>query len=203
MTDDVEDWRHWKQDYRYQISSHGRVRNRFGKILRAHPKPSGRLRVTLAELTEFVDVLVLDAFDVHPPKDTPRARIFYVDGDPRNCRLDNLDWRDPERANTLPALPCSTRLADGQLWAQLPGCPYEVSEAGAVRVQSTGRVMAHHFGKRKVRRPRVTMPGYMTVYVDLLVLHAFRGAPPRPKGLPAYRDFNPSNCALSNLMWSA
>jgi len=92
----------------YQASTHGRIRSLprpvyrkdghggyavwqyTGRILRARPKESGHLNVSLgARNTKKVHRLVLETFVGPCPAG---LECLHTDGDPTNNRLDNLRW---------------------------------------------------------------------------------------------------------------
>lgn len=53
---------------------------------------NGYPRVDIDGKKEYIARLVLEAFD--PPID-PRMRVFYIDGDHMNTKLENLCWLSP------------------------------------------------------------------------------------------------------------
>ena len=53
---------------------------------------NGYARVDLDGTNEYVARLVLEAFD---PSPFTGLRVFYIDGNKTNCRLDNLAWLTP------------------------------------------------------------------------------------------------------------
>lgn len=53
---------------------------------------NGYARVDLDGKKEYVGNLLLDAFD---PTDNPNYKVFYIDGDKTNIRLENLVWLSP------------------------------------------------------------------------------------------------------------
>ena len=53
---------------------------------------TGYPRVELDGKKEYVSRLVLEAFD---PTNDETLKAFYFDGNPLNCKLDNLVWLSP------------------------------------------------------------------------------------------------------------
>lgn len=84
----------WKDIYGYQVSSLGRVRNRFYKILkpsyRAKNKyPTVKLCVDGEVKTKSIHRLVAEAF-IPNPNNLPE--VNHKDENPSNNRVDNLEW---------------------------------------------------------------------------------------------------------------
>ena len=78
----------------YFASDHGRIRRGEGKILNpwGH-QPSGKMQVHIVKprypTSAMVARLVAEVFC---PTFHPKLRPSYLDGDPTNCRPDNLQW---------------------------------------------------------------------------------------------------------------
>jgi len=92
-----ENWVHIKEFPVYTISNFGRIVNEEKKWpIRASLNSSGILRVGLVkegkQYTRSVKVLVADHYLLHGWTNIFNTAI-QLDGDPWNCRVDNLDWR--------------------------------------------------------------------------------------------------------------
>lgn len=53
---------------------------------------NGYPRVELDGKKEYISKLVLETFDPQPDK---RLKVFHIDGDRMNCKLNNLVWLTP------------------------------------------------------------------------------------------------------------
>jgi hypothetical protein len=90
--DDMEVWKLVPgYDGKYEVSDHGRVRNRTKELARAIMR-SGHLTVHLGRQTHYVHRLVLFAFVGVPPANTQRIEARHLDGNPANNSLANLTW---------------------------------------------------------------------------------------------------------------
>ena len=76
---------------RYEVSDHGRVRNRTKELAQAIMR-SGHLTVHLGRQTHYVHRLVLFAFVGVPLANTQRIEARHLDGNPANNNLANLAW---------------------------------------------------------------------------------------------------------------
>lgn len=76
----------------YEISSHGRVRNkRTGYILRPFPDRYGYLRVSLGNVDNvYIHRLVCESF--HGLPDDDRCQVNHIDCDRQNNHSSNLEW---------------------------------------------------------------------------------------------------------------
>ena len=93
----VEEWREIDEAPLYEVSSHGRVRNRLnGSKLVVTDNGSGRkivgLRNNGKRLVRSVAILVARHFLPDPTGDNNLSPM-HKDGDLSNCRADNLIWR--------------------------------------------------------------------------------------------------------------
>lgn len=91
----TERWQNIKGFPNYQVSDQGFVLHvRFGRRLRPWVAAKGYKTVGLSRAGESVrrslHALVAEAFLGKKPKG---HRIYFVDGDPRNCRASNLEYR--------------------------------------------------------------------------------------------------------------
>lgn len=98
----AEEWLELPEDPRYLVSSHGRfystVTNRFIAPAVAPRKDGGNPRLYYRVILPgcrrrniYAAVAVLTLF--HGPAPSPWYAVEYIDGNPRNVRLDNLRWR--------------------------------------------------------------------------------------------------------------
>ena len=79
----------------YTITDYGEVISSKGRNLRVLlPYYSGRYpKVTIDGKKRYVADLVAEAF--LPEPSNPNCKIFYIDGNPMNCNVDNLAWLSP------------------------------------------------------------------------------------------------------------
>lgn len=110
----------------YEVSSHGRVRNKLGHVLKLRESNCGYLRVALSKNCAYkhlsVHRLVLSSF-VGFPTENQEAR--HLDGDRRNNALSNLKWGTKvENAND--------RIAHGR---QVRGSMVKLSKLNERKVQ--------------------------------------------------------------------
>ncbi len=96
-------------DHRYEVSTHGRVRNsETGRSLSVYPVDDTYavvvLRVRGNNIRRHVANLVLNAFSPYPGPSWKRRRAVHADGVFMNCRLDNLSWgtHDNRRYKPVP-----------------------------------------------------------------------------------------------------
>lgn len=98
---DSEIWRAVDVFPNYQVSSHGRVRNNKGKILKGRPDGGGYLQVNLynneTHKNMRINRLVGFAF-IENPDDLPV--IDHRDLDKKNNNVDNLRWVSYSKNNT-------------------------------------------------------------------------------------------------------
>ena len=120
----------------YQVSNMGRVRNK--DIIMKLKLENTYLRIGLSKNNEFrsfsVKTLVAEAFDLDKPEGA--YRVVNKDGDPYNCRLDNLEWlcKKQKVKPTIIDLP-------GEIWKEIEGYEglYWVSNKG--RIKNNERIM--------------------------------------------------------------
>lgn len=98
----MPDWRTLPGLSRYEISDDGLVRRKVnmgaykaGGLLRGGRHAFGYPTVTLQrddgkQVTKTVHSMVCEAF--HGPRPTPKHCVAHNDGNPANCRKDNLRW---------------------------------------------------------------------------------------------------------------
>lgn len=79
----------------YQISTHGRVRNkRNGYILKPFPDRHGYLRLSIGDRDNiYIHKLVCETF--HGPKPFSNAQVNHIDSDRQNNYFWNLEWVTP------------------------------------------------------------------------------------------------------------
>jgi len=87
----MEDWRDIKEfDYRYEVSSYGRVRNKTTKyVLKQNKNHNGYLIITVFRKTQRVHRLVAQAFIPNPEN---KPQVNHIDEDKENNKVDNLEW---------------------------------------------------------------------------------------------------------------
>ncbi|MGE0430990.1 MAG: NUMOD4 domain-containing protein [Planctomycetota bacterium] len=170
-----------------------------GRVLSIAPRGDGIPRVHIFQRLQSLPRLILLAFH----GEVAQAKPGFHDGDPTNCRLDNLFWRAPEDIV-------------GETWLPIPDrANYEASDAGRIRVRD--RVVECRLGDGQVyesHRPGhilslrtqpsgvvVTGIGGSEVPVARLVLAAFVGPPPSSRAVALHRDGKPANNRPSNLEW--
>lgn len=80
---------------KYQISTHGRVRNkRTGYVLKTFPDRYGYLRVSLGHVDNvYIHKLVAETFLVSPMHSD--MQVNHIDCDRQNNRVENLEWCTP------------------------------------------------------------------------------------------------------------
>lgn len=94
MSKEVEEWRDIEgYEGLYQVSDWGRVRNRFGRIIKQEPCKRGYCRLKLCKNGtkphKFVHLIVAKAFIPNPNGcDT----VHHKDHNPQNNMKDNLEW---------------------------------------------------------------------------------------------------------------
>ena len=81
----------------YSISNYGYVQNnRTGRMMTRSPVQYGMLTVSMMydgeQYRRSIATLVAQAFLPRPPRDDFNTPI-HLDGDRKNCRVDNLEWR--------------------------------------------------------------------------------------------------------------
>lgn len=93
-----EKWQSIKEFPHYEISSHGRVRNKIkGNLLsikcnyKGFPIVVFYAQDSTTRILRQVNQLVAEAFLPQPIEDKMTA-VWHVDGDLQNCRADNLRW---------------------------------------------------------------------------------------------------------------
>ncbi len=85
-----ERWRPMPGHPAYQVSDFGRVKNPEGRFIGRPNHSKGYWRVSIEDHAILqVHLLVLEAFVEPRP---PGGRARFRDGDPSNCRFDNLRW---------------------------------------------------------------------------------------------------------------
>lgn len=204
----------------YQISELGEVLSPTGNIL----SPSGvglggkspKLSLSLARPpgTDYVgramvrlDDMVALAF--LPPRPSERYFPEHINGDWRDCRVENLRWAKVPRqthqvatkGNRKEVIHKITKNPDfrpvvtegvalGRFW---------VSRKGEV-VGLNGNPLRRH-NRNGVQLRTEQGDGNTTRQVSRLVMDAFVGPPPTPDHQVMFRDGNPSHCALDNLLW--
>lgn len=101
------EWRPWPADPRYQAASNGAILGPRGHVL--HPWVSGRgyQQITACKggprgnrRNPYVHIIVCEAW--HGPRPAG-ARVRFRNGDPLDCRPENLEWRDSSSAWTAGA----------------------------------------------------------------------------------------------------
>lgn len=92
LTHETEDWVDIKKYPKYQISSHGRIRNkRTGYILKPFPDKDGYLRVSLGNVNNiYIHRLVCETFYGASPEGKPC--VNHIDCDRQNNHVLNLEW---------------------------------------------------------------------------------------------------------------
>ena len=92
----TERWRDVRgYEGRYQVSTKGRVRNRFGRVLKPNTKSPRyyTVRLYLGRRDEYEDRLihrlVAETFLVKP---SDRHEVNHIDGDRYNNSVENLEW---------------------------------------------------------------------------------------------------------------
>jgi hypothetical protein len=96
MVLNMEIWKKLNSDYpgAYEVSDHGRIRNKWGKVLRPYAGVYGHLHVALrggGRLTyKTLHRLICEAFHGNPP--TPGHHAAHKDGNPQNNFPENLYW---------------------------------------------------------------------------------------------------------------
>lgn len=103
----TEEWRDVEGFPAYEISNMGNVRRKESqRILATHGTPFGYRRVVLFKEGKRYDralhILVLKAFVGERPKDHAPS---FKNGDKRDCRLENLEWRFRLGKDTIYKLP--------------------------------------------------------------------------------------------------
>ena len=75
----------------WQVSSHGRLRNRFGAVCLGTALPSGYFKVLMHGEQLFVHRVVAYAF-LGPPPSEDAWQVHHRDGDPGNNHISNLEY---------------------------------------------------------------------------------------------------------------
>lgn len=149
----------------------------------------------------LVAELVCEAFASRP---SPNHGIFFIDGNRKNCRADNLVWMH-SAAQSLRKL---ARLASpGVEIRAIPG----FQDYWAA---SDGRIISTKFRKAAALSPAKSWFGYLRVvlycqggskrahYVHRLCALSFMGSPPPGRNQVAHIDGQKSNNCISNLKYS-
>lgn len=89
----------WKsiEDYpEYYVSNKGRVRNKFGRVLKCFVNGTSNIAVSLSGDTKSLSRLVISTFGLDLPKilnmDPSRFEVDHIDNDPTNNIPENLIW---------------------------------------------------------------------------------------------------------------
>lgn len=118
----VETWATIAEFPSYQVSTFGRVRNAQGRVLApCKLKVSGHCYITFRlngkNVVRYIHRLVLLTFVGKPRRG---EETLMIDGNPDNCRLDNLEWAkrtDKPRPNERGAGNGNARLTNAQATA--------------------------------------------------------------------------------------
>jgi hypothetical protein len=99
----VEIWKQIEGFANYEVSDHGRIRNKTNeKMVKAYEGTGGRMSVTLYNDSQKygrrLHNLVANAFVLNPDQ---KEYVYNANCDLRNCRADNLFWISGQECNKL------------------------------------------------------------------------------------------------------
>ncbi|APU89059.1 putative HNH endonuclease [Virus Rctr85] len=148
--------------------------------------------------------------------------VLFRDGNPLNCRADNLYWgrRTDEKTVCPPSAPAplsrsSYKLSsldrlfvqheaapDGTVLSAVPGYPGLLASPDGTIYRETDRRAVVCYTKNIRGKPHfVIYLDYLTIPVHRLIALALLSPPERPGDVVYFRDGNSLNCAAANLYW--
>jgi len=210
-----EEWRTVVSLPLYEVSSLGRARNReTGQVLSVvmkHGRPCVQvMRAPGRQTTAGLATLVLEAFNSSRPRSCV-AR--FRDGDATNARVDNLywgAWNEKPKPKRLCVRVKAVRFPKPS--PSLPGEEWKpVAGFVALECSNLGRFKRHGQVLEPKLSPSCTYARFkslaqdgrvLTVKCGRVILEAFGNEKPNPHCHLGYRDGNPLNLRLENLLWS-
>lgn len=92
----TEEWKQLSIFPTYEISTHGRIKGRWGRVVRQTLNQRGHAKINLyledVQMTRQVGRLVLMEFE-GPAQRVDFDTVIHLNGDKADCRLENLTWR--------------------------------------------------------------------------------------------------------------
>jgi len=217
-SDLIEEWRTVLTLPLYEVSSLGRIRNRetghFPSAVMKHGRPCVQvMRAPGSQTTAGLATLVLEAFG----NPRPRSCVArFKDGNASNVRADNLywgAWNEPLPAASPKRLrvrvkrvrfPEPSPSLEGEEWKPVAGfVALECSNLGRFKRHGRALDLKPKPHDEYARFKNLAEDGRsLTVKCAKVILEAFGTTKPNPHCHLGYRDGNPFNLRLENLLWS-
>lgn len=191
-TDFSEEFVQIKGYFKYEISVSGTVRNKKTKHICKPYYFKGMQFVALRNnkktLKCSVAKLLLRTF-----KNSPECEHFiFIDGNKKNLSLDNLCWIQPKRC-----------IKDDEKWHKIKEVnnEYSISSTGKVRNNSTNYILKNYIFEGKIYVVIYNERKRKNLSVARLLAEYFIPNPDK-FNFVTFRDGNPLNISLENLLWS-
>ena len=212
VTDDSkkDEWFPLSQYPNYEINKNGQLRNRrTNRIIKNQYYANGIAYCTISDVYDkqdspHIDRLVMEIFAPNP-NPLMYDTIVHVDGDNRNCSLNNLIWAKNDEAQRNYQLETGTTKPKEYFeffpLAEFPDSVYEINKVGQIRHKQTQKLLKAH----------VRDSGYLayTLYIQKKIYYRYahvlvaKQFIPNPdnKAIVNHIDENKLNPCVDNLEW--